>query len=67
MSGISLLPPADQRAALAQRTCPVTGDLLGADGKPFKVQIAGRTVFVCCDECVRDLQAAPGRYFADGR
>ncbi|MBI3468496.1 MAG: hypothetical protein HY000_36300 [Planctomycetes bacterium] len=59
MRGIAQLSPADQRAALAQRTCPVTGDLLGANGKPVKVRLAGREVFVCCDDCVKDLKATP--------
>ncbi len=59
MKGIKLLPVADQRLALAQRTCPVTDDLLGSDGKPFKVAVRGRTVFVCCDDCVEDLQRNP--------
>lgn len=62
MRGIALLPVDDQQAALAQRTCPVTGDLLGADGKPQKLQVAGRTVFVCCDGCVIDLKRNPDRY-----
>ena len=29
MKGIALLPKAEQAAAMAQKTCPVTGDLLG--------------------------------------
>ena len=48
MKGIALLKPSDQAAALAQRKCPVTGDLLGSEGKPLKVRVRGRTVFVCC-------------------
>jgi hypothetical protein len=64
MRGIALLPVADQKYALAQRTCPVTGDLLGADGKPMKVKLRGRTVFVCCEGCRDDLQANPLKYLA---
>lgn len=60
--GIALLPPADRAGALAQRTCPVTGDLLGADGKPLKVKVRGRTVFVCCEGCVDELKANPDEF-----
>lgn len=60
--GIALLPSADQVAALAQRTCPVTGDLLGTDGKPLKVQVRGRTVFVCCEGCVDELKVNPEEF-----
>lgn len=38
--------------ALQQRTCPVTGDLLGSMGKPIKVNVNGRFIFVCCQGCV---------------
>jgi Cu(I)/Ag(I) efflux system membrane fusion protein len=50
---------------LAQRTCPVTGDLVGSDGKPMKVQLRGRTVFVCCEGCNDDLKANPQNYLAN--
>ena len=65
MRGVALLDRADQSAALTQRTCLVTGDLLGSDGKPIKVQVDGRDVFACCEGCIRELKAAPARYFAD--
>jgi hypothetical protein len=65
MQGIALLPVADRKVALAQRTCPVTGDLLGADGKPMKVQLRGRPVFVCCEGCMVDLKANPQKYLAN--
>jgi hypothetical protein len=65
MQGIALLPVADRKVALAQRTCPVTGDLLGADGKPMKVQLRGRPVFVCCEGCRDDLKANPQKYLVN--
>lgn len=58
----SELSQADRDAALAQRTCPVTGDILGSDGTPIKVRVDGRDVFVCCEECVAVLQKDPGKY-----
>ncbi|MFQ5734090.1 MAG: TRASH domain-containing protein [Planctomycetaceae bacterium] len=62
MKGIALLPRADQAPALAQKTCPVTGDLLGSDGKPLTVQVRGRTVYVCCDGCVDELKENPAKF-----
>ena len=62
MKGIALLPTNLQAAALAQKTCPVTGGLLGGHGKPLTVDINGRTIFVCCRGCVTDLKANPGKY-----
>ena len=65
MKGIALLAASDQVAALKQKTCPVTGDLLGSVGKPYKVQIGERTVFVCCEGCIEELKAEPQKFLAD--
>ncbi|MBW3542721.1 MAG: hypothetical protein KY476_20850 [Planctomycetes bacterium] len=62
MKGLAALPPADRAAALRQRTCPVTGDLLGSMGRPLKVDVRGRSVFVCCRGCVEDIEANPAQY-----
>lgn len=62
MKGIALLPANLQAAALAQKTCPVTGGLLGGHGKPLTVDINGKTIFVCCRGCVTDLKANPDQY-----
>lgn len=67
MEGVSLLPPAEQAAALAQRTCPVTGLPLGAHGKPLKVQLGNRTVFVCCEGCILALKSNPDKYLQRSR
>lgn len=64
MKGIAQLPQAEQAAALAQRICPVTEELLGSHGKPLKVQVAGRTVYVCCAGCVSDLKSNPEKYLS---
>ena len=62
MKGIAKLSLADQRAALKQRLCPVTRDLLGSMGKPHKVNVLGRTVFVCCQGCVDEIRENPREY-----
>jgi hypothetical protein len=54
---------ADQAAINAQRVCAVTGKPLGSMGGPIKVVRGNRAVFLCCQGCVRTVQAAPDRYF----
>jgi hypothetical protein len=59
LDAIKELPAAEQDAALAQLTCPVSSDHLGSMGKPFKVTAEGRTFYLCCDGCQKDLKANP--------
>lgn len=59
MKGIALLSPSDQTAALAQGTCPVTKQKLGSMGKPIRVTVAGRSIWVCCEGCVNAVKANP--------
>src|SRR5688572_21911164 len=40
------LDEADRAAALAQKVCPVSDEPLGSMGKPLKVEVEGRTVFI---------------------
>lgn len=51
MSGIAQLPVWEQEAALKQRICPISGDLLGSRGVPIRTVINGQSVFVCCHNC----------------
>lgn len=63
MEGIGELPAAaEQAAALQQRICPVTQELLGSMGKPIRVNVNGRAIFVCCEGCVQAVQRNPNRY-----
>lgn len=62
MEGIAKLSIAEQRLALQQRTCPVTKEPLGSMGKPIRVTVVGRSVYVCCEGCVNALQRNPERY-----
>ncbi len=62
MEGIAQLPLAEQRAALKQRTCPVTKEPLGSMGKPIRVSVAGQSLFVCCEGCVGALKENPAKY-----
>ena len=60
--GLKELDEADRKAAEKQKTCPVSGEKLGAMGKPYKVTIQGRTFFLCCDGCLAELKAHPDKY-----
>jgi hypothetical protein len=60
----ALLPlaPADRVLARRQKTCPVTGQVLGSMGTPVRVMVEGRTVFLCCEGCEPRLRKDPSRY-----
>ncbi|MCY2995825.1 MAG: hypothetical protein NTY19_49450 [Planctomycetota bacterium] len=59
---LAALSEADRAAAEKQRVCPVTDKPLGTMGKPYKVQVKGQTVFLCCDGCEEELQKDPDKY-----
>jgi Cu(I)/Ag(I) efflux system membrane fusion protein len=59
MKNINQLPEADRPLALAQRTCPITGAVLGSMGVPVKIVLRGQPVFLCCKGCVDKTQNAP--------
>jgi hypothetical protein len=40
----------------------VTDQPLGSMGKPVKVRVQGRTVFLCCAGCKTKLLANPDKY-----
>ncbi len=54
---------ADQAAISAQRVCKVSGGSLGSMGTPIKVTRGERSVFLCCQSCLRAVTADPDRYF----
>jgi YHS domain-containing protein len=62
--GLKELSAEDRAAAETQRTCPVTGELLGSMGKPYKIEVEGRTVFLCCPGCEEKIRKDPEKYFA---
>jgi hypothetical protein len=45
-----------------QKTCPVTGEPLDSMGGPVRVEVAGRTVFICCKGCTSALRKDPAKY-----
>jgi Cu(I)/Ag(I) efflux system membrane fusion protein len=62
--GLKELSPEDRAAAEKQRICPVSGEPLGAMGKPYKIVVDGRTVFLCCPGCEEQFRKDPEKYFA---
>jgi Cu(I)/Ag(I) efflux system membrane fusion protein len=63
-TGLAELSAEDRALAEKQRICPVSGDLLGSMGKPYKVTVKGRTVFLCCDGCEPDIKKDPDKFLA---
>lgn len=62
--GLAELSADDRIAAEKQRVCPVSDELLGEHGKPYKATVKGQTVFLCCSACEKQLQADPDKYLA---
>lgn len=58
------LSPEDRALVEKQKTCPVSGDPLGAMGKPYKVTVQGREVFLCCPGCEAKIKENPEKYLA---
>ena len=63
-SGLDQLDPADRQLAEKQKLCPVSDEPLGKMGKPYKVIVKGRTVFLCCDGCEAAIKKDPDKYLA---
>lgn len=56
---------ADQKAIEALKVCPVSHDDLGSMGTPLKVTRDGRSTFLCCKGCLKQLQANPEEFLGD--
>jgi Cu(I)/Ag(I) efflux system membrane fusion protein len=62
--GLAELSADDRAAAEKQRVCPVSGSVLGSDGKPVKVMVKGKTVYLCCADCEEAITKDPDKYLA---
>ncbi|MEN6494222.1 MAG: hypothetical protein ABFD16_08020 [Thermoguttaceae bacterium] len=60
--GRAELSPADRALAEKQKVCPVSEEPLGSMGKPVKISVKGRVVFLCCDGCEADFKANTDKY-----
>jgi hypothetical protein len=55
---------ADEKAIAAQKVCPVSGEELGGEmGAPVKVTGGGKSIFLCCKNCLKQVQANQDKYF----
>jgi YHS domain-containing protein len=52
----------DKELIEQQKTCPVSDQPLGSMGKPVKVVVKGRPVFLCCAGCKKAFLADPEKY-----
>ncbi|MHB8861720.1 MAG: efflux RND transporter periplasmic adaptor subunit, partial [Pirellulaceae bacterium] len=58
-SNLDQLPVGDRELAAAQKICPITGARLGSMGKPYKMDVEGRPLFLCCKGCEGQVKADP--------
>jgi YHS domain-containing protein len=59
LAEIKKLPAAEQALAIKQVVCPVSGHNLGSMEKPVKVEAAGRTFYICCPDCEKEVKENP--------
>jgi YHS domain-containing protein len=64
LAAINKLPEAERALAIAQMTCPVSGDNLGSMEAPIKVTFEGKSAFLCCKSCKKDFEADPDKFLA---
>jgi hypothetical protein len=58
----------DRELAVKQKYCPVMPEVrLGEMGTPYKIDVKGQPVFVCCKNCERQARADPDKVLASLR
>jgi hypothetical protein len=64
-ANLAKLSPEDRKLAEDQVYCAVeTKNLLGSMGAPYKIEIEGQPVFLCCDSCETRAKAHAERTLA---
>jgi len=53
----------DAEGVMRQRTCPVSGDVLGTKGPVVKLLIADAPLYLCCEGCIKAVRDEPEKYF----
>lgn len=61
---LAQLSAEERAAAQSQKVCPVSDEALGSMGKPVKVTVKGREVFLCCSGCRKAIEGDPDEYLA---
>lgn len=62
--GVFTVSEADKLFIAAQKTCPVMDEPLDAMGGPYKVNAAGKAVYICCPGCAKKIVAEPEMYLS---
>lgn len=62
--GLAKLSEDERVAAMEQEVCPVSGQPLGSMGAPKKLDLAGESIWICCDSCEEKVRAEPEKYLA---
>lgn len=64
VEGLASLSDEDRAAAEKQKTCPVSGELLGVEGTPVMATVKDQEIWVCCEGCKNELLDEPDKYLA---
>lgn len=64
-TALAKLSAEDRLLAEKQRICPVSEKLLGSMDAPAKVDLNGKTVFICCEGCEDLLREDSAKYLAN--
>ena len=61
-AGVFKATAADSQFIEAQKRCPVMDEPLDAMGGPYKVNAAGKAIYICCPGCAKKIAAEPQKY-----
>lgn len=61
-AGVFKVTTQDAPFIAAQRRCPVMDEPLDAMGGPYKVNAAGKAIYICCPGCAKKIAAEPQKY-----
>lgn len=61
-AGVFKVSAADAPFVAFQKRCPVMDEPLDAMGGPFKVNAAGKAIYICCPGCAKKIAADPQKY-----
>lgn len=54
----------DRQLIAKQKICPVSEQPLDSMGEPYRMEVEGKVVFVCCKGCTKALSKEPAKYLA---
>ncbi|MCH1494173.1 MAG: hypothetical protein L7U72_03000 [Rubripirellula sp.] len=60
--GVHRVKEEDRQLIAAQKICPVMEEPLDAMGGPYKVNLNGKKIYICCPGCANSLRREPEEY-----